>query len=157
MTEPSDTDRIIAAHREEAQRTRRTIVGVLVGIFVGIPAAGLIIWGIVVATHTGSPASGTGTDTTIACVSTPPTDALDPGATGPACPLSGAALTEDSLCSAFNAAQSQTTPDGRTNPSIAFMEQASITNTVPFETECAFHPSETLGAAVRHVETQPAG
>lgn len=39
-TEPTDTDRIIQAHREEAARTRK----LLVWIFIGIPAIGALIW-----------------------------------------------------------------------------------------------------------------
>lgn len=40
---PSDTDRIIAAHREESRRTRV----LLLWIFVGIPVAACLIWGLV--------------------------------------------------------------------------------------------------------------
>jgi hypothetical protein len=39
-TGPTDTDRIIEAHREEAPRTRK----LLVWIFIGIPAIGALIW-----------------------------------------------------------------------------------------------------------------
>jgi hypothetical protein len=39
--QPTDTDRIIEAHRDEARRTRR----LLIRIFVGIPVAAAIVWG----------------------------------------------------------------------------------------------------------------
>lgn len=40
---PSDTDRIIAAHREESRKTRV----LLAWIFIGIPLIALAIWGVV--------------------------------------------------------------------------------------------------------------
>jgi hypothetical protein len=40
---PGDTDRLIAAHRDEARRTRT----LLVAIFVGAPVVGLALWAIV--------------------------------------------------------------------------------------------------------------
>lgn len=43
MTPPSDTDRIIAAHREESRRTR----ALLLWIFVGVPLVAGLIWGLV--------------------------------------------------------------------------------------------------------------
>jgi hypothetical protein len=52
---PSDADRIIAAQRDEGRKTR----SLLVWIFVGIPAAGLLIWGIVFLSNSGSTPSTT--------------------------------------------------------------------------------------------------
>lgn len=66
---PSDTDRIIAAQREEARRTRT----LLVWIFVGLPVAGLAAWGIVAVANSG-PALPTTPDTSVS--STPDAGAL---------------------------------------------------------------------------------
>lgn len=55
-TPTSDTDRIIAAHRDEARRTRR----LLLVIFVGIPLVGAVVWGLVA----GGVFAGSGTPTT---------------------------------------------------------------------------------------------
>lgn len=155
MPEPSDTDRIIAAHRDEARRTRWTVVVTLLGIFVGLPVLGLIVWGAVAVTHQ-PPTGGSGVGSTVVdCPATPA-----PGATLDltACPLSGAPLNEDSSCAAFNAAENQATPVGHTNPIDSFLNDVNMTDALDrtaVQTQCALHPDEKLGAAVRQAETPP--
>ena len=154
MAEPSDADRIIAAHRDEARRTRHAVVGTLLGIFVGLPLLGLIGWGIVAAIHAGSGPATSGS-TVVACASTVPTDGatVDLGA----CPLSGPGLTDESQCSAFNTAEGVAMLPDRTNPTVAYESQVGVTNTSAFATYCAVHPNSTLMAAKDYAATIPTG
>lgn len=77
---PDDTDRIIAAHREEARKTRL----LLVWLFVGIPVAALCVWGFIALAAVGasSQANDAGDSTLSSC-----DDAVDVDLT--VCPLSG--------------------------------------------------------------------
>lgn len=160
MTEPpTDTDRIIAAQRDEARKTRTAIVVTLLVIFVGLPIIGLIAWGVIASSHDGQASTPDVSTTAMPCPSAVPTE-TDPGATLDldACPLSGTELTDDSSCAAFNTAESKSTPSDRTNPTVAYMTQAGVTNEVAFEEECATHPGMTLSAVVQHVRAlRPGG
>lgn len=123
------TDRIIAAQREEAARTRRLHVQLAVGITVIAAILGLLIWGIVVATHSSGSAS------------------YQPGP-----------LTNSTPCGVFNADQAAgDSGDVDTFmqssmpavPGVSFEAQINVEleDLPPLVTECRSNPSELLSAA----------
>lgn len=134
MSQP-DADRIIAAHREEARRTRRLLVWLLVGL----PVLGLLVWGgIAIAASAGNTDGGDscGSASTAAYID------LD------ACPLSGPALTDDSPCSDYTADGNQPGDTTKTNPAVYWANQHTVLDVVQFDTICANNPTESLTQAL---------
>jgi uncharacterized protein YecT (DUF1311 family) len=143
----SDADRIIAAQREEARKTRN----LLIWIFVGLPVVGLVIWGLVaLAASGGAGNSGNGT-TSSACDQRVSSGDIDLTA----CPLSGPLLTDASLCSAYTADNNQVTADNQTNPALYFASQHQVGDVVKFDNDCSGSPSETLAYTLQSEGLQP--
>jgi hypothetical protein len=122
MTEPSDTDRIIAAQRQEAHKTRV----LLAWIFIGIPAIGAIIWGIVALVDVASRSGiGGGTATTEV---TPVTSAVLPG------------ISDTTPCSAVNAGVSDNALSNYVGSDLALGSA--------FQDECGDNPTWSAARAL---------
>lgn len=91
-----DTDRIIAAHRDEARRTRT----LLVAIFVGLPLVGLALWLIIAVIAAGSSSSPSSAPYNVATeFSAPVTTTVDvPTTTVPAA-MADFTVTDKTMCS----------------------------------------------------------
>lgn len=140
---PSDADRIIAAQREEGRKTRN----LLLWIFIGIPALGLLAWGVVAIAS----ASSTSSPTSSSCDTRASNGDIDLTA----CPLSGPLLTDASLCSAYSADDNQAPPDDQTNPAVYFDSEHQIADVAAFNDDCTRAPAETLGYTLQSEGLQP--
>lgn len=132
-TSPSDADRIIAAQRQEAHKTRV----LLAWIFIGIPVIAAIIWGAVVLIGIASRAdTGTGTPTTDVTLT----------------PTVLAGITDTTPCSAVNG--------GVSDNALSDYAGSDFAISGAFKNECADNPSWLAARALAKAKqdfTAPTG
>lgn len=132
-----DTDRIIAAQREESHKTR-ALLAWLLGVPLVALVIGLAIWGVIaLAAH-----SSTETNS---CADAAHSGTIDLTQ----CPLSGLMLSPESSCADFNAAGNERPPDGQTSPFDYFLQQYSVLDAGAFIDACQTAPQAKLAAVLQ--------
>lgn len=131
MTEPSDTDRIIAAQAEQGHKTRV----LLVWIFIGIPLAGWIVWSIVTGITSHTPSQIPGGDPIVQTTTTDYSALLT-------------TIDYSTLCSAVSSQATDAAVDAYTG--------GYAHDRIAFLSECALHPTELAGPALATVRAQSA-
>lgn len=132
--EPNDVDRIIAAHRDEARKTRT----LLAWIFLGVPAIGLVVWLFVLAANSHTPTSDN-----------PTSGSYD---TAVITSDNSGALTMNSPCSDLNsdpgAQQAAETITAGAPPNLQQKVTADLIS------ECHSHPAELLQFALGNAQAE---